>query len=158
MINGAIKDIDHDEKGLANTIAIKLGAKTRKGVITLPPIFKIVGYSVEVFRSVLIFVPFFIIIPFNQIQNAGIVIRIAILLVFTTITLFSIHKLFSIKTYNRNRIRKWIGIIVIFMYSTTPIMLSALHPSIILVAFVPPLWFILSNLILHGTVLQPKTM
>ena len=42
MFNGAIKDIDHDEKGLANTLAIKLGAKTRNGVITLPTSFKTV--------------------------------------------------------------------------------------------------------------------
>jgi len=51
MFNGAIKDIDHDEKGLANTLAIRLGAKTRKGVITLPTSFKTVGYAVELTRS-----------------------------------------------------------------------------------------------------------
>jgi len=77
---------------------------------------------------------------------------------FTIITLLSIHKLFSIKTFDRNYIRKWIGIIVIVMYATTPIMLSSLKLCFILVAFVPPLWFISSNIVLHGTVLEPKTM
>jgi len=158
MINGAIKDIDHDEKGLANTIAIKLGAKTHKGMITLPKAFKIVGYGVEILRSILIFLPFFILAPFNQTDKIGILLRITILIVFTAITLYSIFKLFSIKTFHRDHIRKWIGLIVIFMYATTPIMLSSIQLYIILVAFVPPLWFISSNLILHGTVLQPKTM
>jgi len=158
MFNGAIKDIDHDEKGLANTLAIRLGAKTRKGKITLPTSFKTVGYTVELVRSFLIFIPFLFLIPFNQIEEIAIILRIAILFIFTIITLFSIYKLFSIKTFNRNHIRKWIGIIVIVMYATTPIMLSSLNPYIILVAFVPPLWFILSNLVLHGTVLIPKTM
>jgi len=158
MFNGAIKDIDHDEKGLANTLAIKLGAKTHKGVITLPTSFKTVGYTVELVRSFLIFLPFLILTPFNQVGEIDILLRIVALLLFTIITLYSIYKLFSIKTFDRNRIRKWIGIIVIVMYSTTPIMLSSLNLYFILVAFVPPLWFISSNLVLHGTVLEPKTM
>jgi len=158
MFNGAIKDIDHDEKGLANTLAIRLGAKTRKGVITLPTSFKTVGYAVELTRSFLIFLPFLFLTPFNQIGEIAILLRIAILLMFTIITLLSIHKLFSIKTFDRNYIRKWIGIIVIVMYATTPIMLSSLKLCFILVAFVPPLWFISSNIVLHGTVLEPKTM
>ena len=152
MINGAIKDIDHDKKGLANTLAIRLGAKTRRGVITLPTAFKTVGYTVELVRSFLIFVPFLLFSLSYQIW------QIAVLLVFTVITLFSIYKLFSIKTFDRDCIRKCIGVIVIFMYSTTPIMLSSLNIYIILVAFVPPLWFISSNLVLHGTLLEPKTM
>jgi len=158
MFNGAIKDIDHDEKGLANTLAIRLGAKTRKGVITLPTSFKTVGYAVELTRSFLIFLPFLFLTPFNQIGEIAVLLRIAVLLIFTIITLFSIHKLFSIKTFDRHRIRKWIGIIVIVMYATTPIMLSSLNLYFILVAFVPPLWFISSNIVLHGTVLEPKTM
>jgi 4-hydroxybenzoate polyprenyltransferase len=158
MFNGAIKDIDHDEKGLANTLAIRLGAKTRKGVITLPTSFKTVGYAVELTRSFLIFLPFLFLTPFNQIGEIAILLRIAVLIMFTIITLCSIHKLFSIKTFDRNYIRKWIGIIVIVMYATTPIMLSSLNLYFILVAFVPPLWFISSNIVLHGTVLEPKTM
>jgi hypothetical protein len=159
MFNGAIKDIDHDEKGLANTLAIRLGAKTRKGVITLPTSFKTVGYAVELTRSFLIFLPFLFLPPFiNQVGEIGILLRIATLILLTIITLYSIYKLFCIKNFDRTLIRKWIGIIVIVMYSTTPIMLSSLNLYFILVAFVPPLWFISSNIVLHGTVLEPKTM
>ena len=158
MVNGAIKDIDHDEKGLANTLAIRLGAKTHKGEITLPTSFKVVGYTVELTRSFLIFLPFILMYPFNQVENIGIMLRIAALLLFTFMTLFSIRKLFSIKKFERNLIRNWIGIIVIVMYATAPIMLSSLNLYFILVAFIPPLWFISSNIVLHGTVLAPKTM
>ena len=158
MINGAIKDIDHDAKGLANTLAIKLGAKTRKGIITLPTSFKTVGYTVELTRSFLIFLPFLILTPFNQVGEINILLRIAALILLTIITLYSIYKLFCIKNFDRHLIRKWIAIIVIVMYSTTPIMLSSLNLYFILVAFVPPLWFISSNIVLHGTVLEPKTM
>ena len=139
MINGAIKDIDHDEKGLAKTLAIRLGAKTHKGTITLPRAFQTIGYAIELGRSFLIFLPFLFLIPFNQLGKNTILLRIAVLLVFTIITLYSIYKLFSIKTFDRDRIRKFIGIIVIFMYSTTPIMLSTLNIYIIFVHCKPPL-------------------
>jgi len=158
MINGAIKDIDHDEKGFANTIAIKLGAKTHKGIIMLPRAFRIVGYSVELLRSFLIFLPFLYIPKFNQSIDIFLIIRIAFLVFLTLITFYFIHRLFSIKKFERDEIRKTIGVIVIVMYATAPVMLSTLNITFFIIAFVPPFWFVLSNLILHGTLLSPKTM
>jgi 4-hydroxybenzoate polyprenyltransferase len=152
MINGAIKDIDHDEEGSANTVAIRLGAKVRAGVITLPLSFKTIGYLIEILRIVLIFLPFvFLGLSPNLWQ-------IALLVVFAIATFFSIYKLYSIKIFDRSRIRKLIGIIVIFMYATTPIMLSSLNIYIILVALISPFWFFASNLVLHKTIFEPKTM
>jgi 4-hydroxybenzoate polyprenyltransferase len=159
MINGAIKDIDHDEKGRANTLAIRLGAKTQKGKITLPNSFKIVGYLVEIVRSFFIFIPFFILPVFSEkIMQPFVLFRVVLLIFLTAITLYSISKLFAIKQFKRNYIRKWIGLIVIVMYATTPIMLSTLNIFFALIAFIPPAWFIISNIVLHGTILEPKTM
>lgn len=152
MINGAIKDIDHDVKGMANTLAIRLGARIKGNKVILPFSFKSVGYLVEASRSFLIFSPFiFLSLSYYEWQ-------IALLGLLTFVTFFSIRRLFSIKKFERNRVRKFIGIIVIFMYATTPIMLYSLNPYIILVALVPPFWFIFSNIILHKTILVPKTM
>ncbi len=152
MINGAIKDIDHDEQGSANTVAIRLGAKVYAGIIALPVSFKTTGYLIEIVRIALIFLPFvFLGLDPNLWQ-------IALLVVFAVATFFSIYKLYSIKTFDRTRIRKCIGIIVIFMYATTPVMLSSLNIYIILVALIPPLWFFASNLVLHKTIFEPKTM
>ena len=152
MINGAIKDINHDAKGLANTLAIRLGAMTKGGRLTLPTSFKAIGYLVEIVRSVLIFLPFILLSLAYELW------QIAVLLILTMLTFFSIYKLFSIKTFKRNQVRRLIGIIVIFMYATTPVMLYSLNPYIIFVALIPPLWFIFGNIILHKTVLEPKTM
>jgi 4-hydroxybenzoate polyprenyltransferase len=152
FINGTIKDIDHDEKGMANTLAIRLGAKTEGGRVTLPLSFKTTGYAIELLRIFLIFVPFFFLaLPLGF-------WRIPVLLILIILTFFSIYKLYSIKIFDRDRIRKSIGITVIFMYATAPIMLSSLHPYILLVAFIPPLWFISSNMLLHKTIFEPKTM
>jgi 4-hydroxybenzoate polyprenyltransferase len=152
MINGAIKDIDHDEEGSANTVAIRLGAKIYAGVIALPLSFKTTGYLIEIARMALIFLPFVFLWLSPSFW------QIALLVLFAIATFVSIYKLYSIKTFDRARIRKLIGIIVIFMYATTPIMLSSLNIYIILVALIPPLWFFASNLVLHKTIFEPKTM
>jgi 4-hydroxybenzoate polyprenyltransferase len=152
MINGAIKDIDHDKQGSANTIAIRLGANVHAGVMSLPLSFKTTGYLIETARVILVFIPF-VVIPL-QFQ----LWQITILIFLVIITFISIHRLYSLKTFDRTRIRKLIGIIVIFMYATTPVMLSSLNIYIILVALIPPLWFFASNLVLHKTVFEPKTM
>lgn len=152
MINGAIKDIDHDKQGSANTIAIRLGANVHAGVMTLPLSFKTMGYFIETARVILVFIPFvFLGLQFQLWQ-------IALLVLLVVITFISIYKLYCLKTFDRSRIRKLIGVIVIFMYATTPVMLSSLNTYIILVALIPPFWFFASNLVLHKTVFEPKTM
>jgi 4-hydroxybenzoate polyprenyltransferase len=152
MINGAIKDIDHDVAGKATTLAIKLGAKTQGKNISLPLSFKAIGYGVEISRVFCIFVPFiFLSMSYHLWQ-------IFLLIIFIVINFFFIYQLFSVKTFNRKKIRNFIGVIVIFMYATTPIMLSSLYVWFVLLALVPPLWFIVSNIILHSTFLEPKTM
>ena len=155
MINGAIKDIDHDKEGSANTIAIRLGANIHAGIIALPLSFKTTGYLIEIGRMLLIFIPFTpFVIPSLHLS----LWQIVFLVIFEVLIFISIYKLFSIKTFDRTRIRKSIGIVVIFMYATTPIMLSSLNIYIALVALIPPLWFCGSNLVLHKTVFEPKTM
>jgi len=155
MINGAIKDIDHDKEGSANTIAIRLGANIHAGVIALPLSFKTTGYLIEIGRMLLIFIPFTpFVIPSLQLSHW----QIALLVIFEVLIFISIYKLYSIKTFDRTRIRKSIGVTVIFMYATTPIMLSSLNIYIALVALIPPLWFFGSNLVLHKTVFEAKTM
>lgn len=152
MINGAIKDIDHDKEGSANTVAIRLGANVHAGIIALPVSFKTTGYFIELVRVILIFIPFLFLDLQAQLW------QIAFLMLLIIMTFFFIYKLFSITTFDRSRIRKRIGIIVIFMYSTTPLMLSSLNIYIILAALIPPLWFFISNLVLHKTIFEPKTM
>jgi 4-hydroxybenzoate polyprenyltransferase len=155
MINGAIKDIDHDKEGKARTVAIWLGAKVHAGIIALPLSFKTTGYLIEIGRMVLIFIPFTAcIMPPLQLS----IWQIALLVIFEVLIFVSIYKLYSIKTFDRNRIRKSIGVTVILMYATTPIMLSSLNVFIVLVAVIPPLWFVCSNLVLHKTIFEPKTM
>ena len=56
LINGTIKDIDHDAKGMAKTLAIRLGARINGVKIVLPVSFKVIGYIIESGRIFMIFV------------------------------------------------------------------------------------------------------
>jgi 4-hydroxybenzoate polyprenyltransferase len=152
LINGTIKDIDHDLKGKAITLAIKLGVHTKRGNIVLPTSFKIIGYLIEIGRIILIFIPF---ILFSHPYYLWQIVFISILIILTFI---SIYNFFSITSFDRNKIRRSIGIIVILMYMITPLMLSSLNFYIIILAIIPPIWFIISNILLHNTILVPKTM
>ena len=154
MINGAIKDVDHDAEGNANTLAIRLGARVQKDRVILPTSFKAIGYLIELSRSILIFLPFLILPRLFPV----IYWQIALLVVLILLTFYMIYKLFSLEKFQRNTVRKYIGIIVIVMYATTPVMLYSINSYIILLVFVQPIWFIFANLVLHKTVLIPKTM
>ncbi len=154
MINGALKDIDHDAEGSGRTLAIRLGAKVIDGNLIIPRSFKVVGYSIEGLRTCLLFLPFVILSE----QFSLLIWQIALLVGLTGITFYLIHTLFSLDKFVRGKVRKKIGLIVIFMYASTPVMLYSLHPYIILIALVPPLWFLSSNSILHSSAFEPETM
>lgn len=154
MINGALKDIDHDPDGSARTLAIRLGAKVKGKKVIIPRAFKIIGYSIEGVRSALVFLPFILLSD----QFTFLAWQITLLVILTALTFYFITKLFSLEKFERKKVRKTIGIIVIFMYATTPVMLYSLNAYIALVAFIPPLWFLSSNTILHSSALEPETM
>ena len=68
------------------------------------------------------------------------------------------YKLLSMKFFDRKKARKYIGSHYMTNFALAPILLMTLNPWTGLLVFFPALGFILSNIILHGTILQPKTM
>jgi hypothetical protein len=62
------------------------------------------------------------------------------------------------KHFNRAKARKLIGSHYVINFALVPIMLMSLNPWTGILLFFPLLGYILSNLILHGTILQAKTM
>jgi hypothetical protein len=60
--------------------------------------------------------------------------------------------------FERNKARKYIGSHYMINFSLVPIMLMTLNPWAGILVFFPAIGFIISNIVLHGTLLQPKTM
>ena len=106
---------------------------------------------------VFVFLPFFIVwnisLPtiFEYLQWSLLII-IALLMFVPT------HKLLSMKRFQRSKAIKFMGVYYVFNFALVPIMLMNLNPWVGILIFLPGLGFILSNIILHGTIFQPKTM
>ncbi len=152
MVNGGLKDIDHDCIAGGKNVAIALGVNVEKQGMTVSNSFRAVAYIIAFAHLSLIFTPFI----FLKIEYS--IWQIIILILLSIITLYFVTKMLTMKKFVRKDMRKNIGLHVIFMYALAPVMLMSLNPYIGLLAFVPPLGFLLSNLILHGGMLKPETM
>ena len=152
FIAGGLKDAEHDYKGNANTLAIKLGVRVINKKMYVPFSFKILAFSLEAVYLILLFYPFIFLPEFKQKY-----IQLILLIALSIAMLYISYKLVSMKIFERNVARKYIGLHYYINFSLVPIMLSCTNPWIALLAFVPALTFILSNITLHGSLL-PKTM
>ncbi len=152
FIAGGLKDVEHDFKGNAKTLAIKMGVRMEDGMLFIPPSFKALAYFLQILYFILLFYPFY---AFEEFE--GHFIQIFVLLPISAAMLYASHCLLGMKRFVRNEARKFIGMHYYINFSLVPVMLTVLNPFIFLIAFIPPAAFILSNLALHGSVL-PKTM
>lgn len=156
-IAGGMKDIENDFKRGARTLAIKMGVRITNGKLKVSSSFKTLAYGIQLIDMIVVFLPFFIIwnvynLSILQYFQWGIIAFIGIIMFFLS------HRLLSMKHFERMKARKLIGSHYMINFTLVPIMLMALNPWAGLLMFFPGLGFILSNIILHGTLLQPKTM
>jgi 4-hydroxybenzoate polyprenyltransferase len=156
-IAAGMKDIDNDFKRGARTLAIKMGVRIIDGKLKVPAAFKSLAYGIQLVDILVVFIPFFIVwdimdLSIFQFLQWGIIIIIGIIMFFLS------SKLMNMKYFDRKKARKYIGSHYMINFTIVPIMLMTLNPWAGLIMFFPGLGFILSNIILHGTITQPKTM
>jgi len=158
IIAGGMKDIKNDYKKGAKTGAIKLGVRINGKKLIVSNKFKFIAYFIQIINIIIIYIPFFYIPIFiNQNQNLKYFQWIIIgLIAFIMIDLS--YKLLFMKKFERKKARRYIGSHYMTSFALVPILLMTLNPWAGLLVFFPALGFILSNIILHGTILQPKTM
>lgn len=156
LIPGGLKDIKNDYNAGAITVAVKLGVRvTQSGLLRVPFNYKALSYLLQIVNISFVFLPFLII--FKDRTAIHYVIWVLLGLV-SFLMLFISYKFLNMKYFERGKMRKLLGSHFSINFSLVPIMLMALNPWTILMILFPPIGFILSNLILHGTFLQPKTM
>jgi 4-hydroxybenzoate polyprenyltransferase len=157
FIAGGLKDIENDFESGAKTAAIKLGVRIQNGELKISNSFKALAYGLQLIDIIVVFLPFFIIwglatLSIFQYAQWMVIILTALVMFFLS------YRLLSMKKFERNKARKYIGSHYMINFMIVPIMLMSLNPWAGLLMFFPGLGFILSNIILHGTILQPKTM
>lgn len=161
IVAGGLKDIDHDYKAGGRNIAIAMGCKVvddgENINLIIPKSFKTLSHSLEFLFIACVLAPFFLDYePFEKFHFMS--IQFFIIIILACAMLIASTNLMAMHEFIRPKMRKIIGIHYVLNFSLVPVMLSVLSLGIVLLAFVPPLGFALSNKILHGDPLSPKTM
>jgi magnesium-transporting ATPase (P-type) len=157
IVAGGLKDIENDEKKGARTGAIKLGVHVKNSILYVSKKFKMVAFGIQIINIILVFTPFIFI---QEFQTLTLLTYFQwIILIFISILMFYLsYQLLHMGTFVRKKARKLIGSHYMIHFALVPIMLMTFNPWIGLLVFFPGLGFMLSNIVLHKTVLQPKTM
>jgi len=153
FIAGGLKDAENDYGAKANTLAIKMGVRVENKKMFVPLSFKALAYFLQAIDIALIFISLIFIFGFEKS-----IVQVAILIPMSVLMVAISAKLLGMKVFDRNRARKLIGLHYYTNFSLVPIMLTVINPWLVLLIFVPFGAFVLSNITLHGTLLQPKTM
>ncbi len=158
IVAGGMKDIENDYEKDAKTGAIKLGVRVINNKLKISLSFKLLAYLIQLTNIILILLPF-IILPLFINQSSNLKYFQWIILSIIAIMMFILsYKLLSMKKFDRKKARGYIGCHYMINFALVPILLMTLNPWAGLLVFLPALGFILSNIILHGTIIQPKTM
>ncbi len=157
IIAGGLKDVENDLLRGGKTGAIFMGVRIIDNKLMIPLSFKALAYSIQLVDLIVVFLPFFIIWDLYKVSLFNYFQWVVIILI-GIVMFFVSYKLLSIKKFERGRVTSLIGSHYIVNFTIVPIMLMSLNPWVGLLIFFPGFGFILSNVILHGTILQPKTM
>ena len=157
IVAGGMKDIENDFKKGAKTLAIRMGVRIVNGDLKVSSSYKFLAYFIQVLDIIVVFLPFYVIPNFTKSFELKIFQWVALILV-AIIMFYLSYKLLSMKQFKREKARKFIGSHYITNFTLVPILLISINPWAGLLVFFPALGFIVSNLIVHGTLLQPKTM
>jgi 4-hydroxybenzoate polyprenyltransferase len=157
-VEGGIKDADHDFKMGVNNIALAAGVKVNGDNLRIPLGFKVFSMGIRLCSAFLVFTPFIFFREQLRYYESWQPIIIAVLAVAIFFVLFFSVKLLSLKKFNRNAIRKYIGILSFLRYSLVPIMLIpviGIVPSVILIFF-PMVWYIIFAPLVGERLFRPR--
>ncbi len=157
IVAGGLKDIENDYQTGAKTAAVRLGARVVDKKLHVPFAFQLLAFSIQIADIILVFSPFILVNDFSS----NLYIRFfqwMFLIIISTLMLLLSYRLMNMDVFNRKKARTYIGSHYMINFALVPIMLMAVNPWAGILVFFPALGFVLSNIILHKTVLQPKTM
>jgi 4-hydroxybenzoate polyprenyltransferase len=157
VVAGGLKDIENDYQSGAKTAAVRLGVRVKNKRLYTSTSFQVLAFSIQIVDIIFVFLPFFIIDRFFSSIYLTMFQWLTLGLISGMMIFFS-YKLMNMQRFDRKKARTYIGSHYMINFALVPIMLMTLNVWAGLLVFFPALGFILSNLVLHGTLLQPKTM
>ncbi len=151
-IEGGIKDADHDYKMGVLNIAYIAGVRVDGEKLTIPWPFKAFGLGIRLTSAFLFFTPFLF---FGFEYPIWVLVLLAVA---TAIVLFFSFRLVMMNRFDRDRIRKYIGLQSFLRYSLVPIMLYPVIgwlAMLILIVY-PIVWYIAFTPLVKEKLFKPR--
>jgi len=159
IVEGGLKDVDHDYLNGAKTLATITGVKVTDGKLITTGKFLAISYTIRTIYIVMI-----ILLGFQPELNIWfssniyhIIVEI-VAIVFMIIVLFGSYKFLSFKVFDRSKMKKLYGGInaasgILYIVMLSPIL--GLGITLFLLLF-PVTWYTVFNTILYGKPMQPR--
>ena len=156
VVEGGLKDVDHDYLAGGKTIATRMGVKIKKEILIVPRKFIAFAYSLKA-----IFIGLILLLGFQPELNLWYsdqyVIHIIVVLLIIIIIIGS-YKFLHLSIFDRSKIKRLYsglnsasGALILIM------LLPILGPVITVILILLPItWYIVFNFILYGKPLQPR--
>jgi hypothetical protein len=152
LIAGGIKDADHDQLFQSKHIAAQLGVKVEDSSLVIPSTFSYIAYF---------FSSLYAIVAIGSVLLGVIDIHILLLLLLVGINcaFFAItHKLLHVDQFDRQHIRFLIILHYSLNWMNVPILLTSEAPLAIFLILYPLIGLIVTNIIIHKTILRPQVL
>lgn len=155
FVEGGIKDIDHDSKAGAKTMATRMGVMIKEDKLLITTRFKIFAYALRIFFFILIILLGFqseINLWFSEVN----MIYIIVVLLMIVVAISSI-KLLRTTIFNKSKLYR---LFTIINSSSVALLLVVLYPLLgfwvtIFLLLLPITWFVVFNYIIYKKPLQP---
>jgi len=153
IVAGGLKDIDHDALEGGRTLAVVMGARVKKdGGLVVPASFTVLAVGIQLTHLSVTAAPYLMgMFPWTSPQPWSVLCLGAAMLGVS-------WKILGMKKFQRDRMRRYIGLHYALNFSLAPVLLSSLIPWAFVIAFLPPLGFVISNMLVHSTIAEPKSM
>jgi 4-hydroxybenzoate polyprenyltransferase len=154
VVEGGLKDVDHDFLTGGKTLAILLGVKTQEGRLFITKRF--IGFAYGLITILLLLMLFLFMQPELDLFH-GKYLQLTVVVVLIAIFLVLCVRFLSMKVFDRAKIKRMYAIINSF---AAVLLLIVIFPIIGLVWLVvllalPATWYVVFNLVLYGKPLQP---
>jgi 4-hydroxybenzoate polyprenyltransferase len=154
VVEGGLKDVDHDFLTGGKTLAIILGVKVREGRLLMTK--KFIGFAVGLIAACFLLLFSLFIQPEIDLFH-GKTIELAVVILLIAIICIMCVRFFQIKIFDRSKIKRLYAII---NGLSGVVLFLGIYPLIGIVALVillvlPVSWYVLFNVLLYGKPLQP---
>jgi 4-hydroxybenzoate polyprenyltransferase len=155
-IEGGIKDSDHDAVAGAKTMAAAMGVKVRNNKLITPGPFKVASYSIKLGYMMIV-----ILIIYHLIFQSGLPIdlmQFVLIIIFSIIIFYTLNRFLTIPVFDRSKLKRIFSIHEIATFYLSAVLL--LHVlgmiTVIGLALLPLIWYMVLNVLLYGKPLEPR--